>query len=241
MGNYAHFSRDPGLWEESTKMLWGSHDICPSLSWFQVRDVTWSELLALSCAGEWGDTEKPQCNMAYLLIVPGKTIEGEIVFGLNTVWAHPYQACLPSMDQVARKLPLLISIGNNWVYTFVWLNKGALHVPLSIKGHVSAMINGTLSRSACRHLCQLQVQKLLQMQEPCGVPGRLKWGARASAALHPTTTHVGYKYHWWACLQVFTTSGGPPMANARWQDASPPRSLQSINTSFLPTFAFGVS
>ena len=46
-----------------------------------------------------------------------------------------------------------------------------------------------------------------------GLPGRLKCGARASTALHPTTTLVGYKYPWWACLQVFTTSGGPPMGN----------------------------
>ena len=79
MGDYAHFSRDPGLWEESTQMLWGSHDICLSLSWFQVRDVTQSELLALSHAWVWGDKEKPQCDMAYLLIVLGKTIKGERV------------------------------------------------------------------------------------------------------------------------------------------------------------------
>ena len=57
-------------------MLWGSHDICPSLSQFQMRDVTWSELLALSHTGAWGDAEKPQHDMAYLLIAVGKTIKG---------------------------------------------------------------------------------------------------------------------------------------------------------------------
>ena len=115
MGDYAHFSRDPSLWEKLMQMLWGSHDICPSLSQFQVRDVTWSELSALSHAGAWGDTEKPQHDMAYLLIVPGKTIEGEMAFGLTMMWAHPHQACLPSLDEVARKLALLIDIGTNWV------------------------------------------------------------------------------------------------------------------------------
>ena len=162
MNDCAHFSRDPSLWEELTQMLWGSHDICTSLSWFQLRDVTQLEFLALSCAGAWGDTEKPQCDMVYPLIVPGKTIEGEMAFRLAMVWAHPHHACLPSLDEAVRKLALLIDIGNDWAYTFVQLNEGALHVSLSSEGHTSAMINGALSRSACRHLCQLQVQKLLQ-------------------------------------------------------------------------------
>ena len=156
MGNYVHFSKAPSIWEESTQMLWGSHDICPSLSWFQVRDVTWSELLALSHAGEWGETENPQCDMAYLLIAPGKTIEGEMAFRLATVWAHPHQACLPSLDEVARKLTLLINIGNNWAYAFVWLNEGVLHVPLlSSEDHINAMIDGGPSKSTCGHLCLL--------------------------------------------------------------------------------------
>ena len=154
MGNYVHFSRDPRLWEESTQMLWGSHDIFPSLSQFQVRDVTQSEVLALSHAGVWGDTEKPQHNMAYLLLALGKTIEGEMVFGLTAVWAHPHQACLLSLDKAVKKLTPLINIGNNWAYAFMWIKQGALHVPPSSRGHVSAMINGVLSRSACKCLCQ---------------------------------------------------------------------------------------
>ena len=44
----------------------------------------------------------------------------------------------------------------------MWLNKGALHVCLSNKGHVSTMMDGALSRNACGCLCQLQVHKLLQ-------------------------------------------------------------------------------
>ena len=104
----------------------------------------------------------PQCDMAYLLIAMCKTIVEQMAFGLATVWAHPHQACLPSLDEVARKLTLLIDIGNNWAYTFMSLNEGALHVPLSSEGHISAMIDGVLSRSACRHLCQLHMWKLLQ-------------------------------------------------------------------------------
>ena len=69
--------------------------------------------------------------MAYLLIARGKTVEVEMVFRLAVVWVLPHQACLSSLDEVARKLTLLINIGDKWVYTCVCLNKGTLHVPLS--------------------------------------------------------------------------------------------------------------
>ena len=125
--------------------------------------MTQSELLTLSHAGAWGNAEK-KCNMVYLWIALGKTIEGEMAFGLTMVWVHPHLACLSSLHEVARKLTLLINIGNNWVYAFMQLNEGTLHVPLSSKGHISAMTDGALSRSACGHLCQLQVQRLLQCE-----------------------------------------------------------------------------
>ena len=100
--------------------------------------------------------------MAFLLIEPKKTIEGEMAFGLAVVWAHSYQACLSSLDEVAKKLTLLINLGDNWLYTFVWLNWDAQHVPLSKEGHLSAMMDGMPRKSTCWHLCQLEVHKLIQ-------------------------------------------------------------------------------
>ena len=99
-----------------------------------------------------------------------------MALGLTTVWAHPHQACLPSLDEAVRKLTLLINIGDNWVYTFMQLNKGTLHVPLLSKGHISTMINGVLSRSACMHLCQLQEQRLLQCRSHMVCPEGIKGG-----------------------------------------------------------------
>ena len=96
-----------------------------------MRNVTWSELIALSHTGAWRDTEKPQCSITYLLIALSKTIEGEMAFRLATVWAHPHQADLSFLDEAVRKLTLPIDIGDNWAYAFVQLNEGALHVPLS--------------------------------------------------------------------------------------------------------------
>ena len=91
--------------------------------------------------------------MVFLLIAPGKTIKGEMMFGLAAVWAHRYQAQLSSLDEVMKKLTLFIDLGNYWAYSFVQLNKDAQHVPLSNESHLSAMVNGVPCRSMCGHLC----------------------------------------------------------------------------------------
>ena len=85
-----------------------------------------------------------------------------MAFGLAVVWVHPYQACLSSLDEAAKKLTLLINSGNNWAYAFVWLNEDAQHVPLPKEGHLSGMNDGAPSRNTRGHLCQLSVHKLLQ-------------------------------------------------------------------------------
>ena len=79
------------------------------------------------------------------------------MFGLTMVWAHPYKACLSSIDEVVKKLALLINSSDNGGYAFVWLNEDAQHVPLSKEGHLSAMIDGMPSRNTCGCLCQLEV------------------------------------------------------------------------------------
>ena len=178
MGNYAHFSQYPGQWEESTQVLWGSHNICPSLTWFKVGEITQLELLALSHTQAWGSIEKPQGNMAFLPIVLGKTIKGEMAFRLAMVWEHLHQPWLSSLHEVARKLTLLIDLGDNWTYALVRLNEDAQHVPLSNKGHLSAMIDGVPSRSTCRHLCQLEVCKLLQYGDQVVYPKELNGGLK---------------------------------------------------------------
>ena len=176
MSNYVHFSKDANIWEQSTQVVWGSHDLCPSLLQFQMREVTQPELLTLSQAGAWGDMEKPKCNMVFLLIATDKTVKGERLFGLVAVWAHLHQACHSSLDEAVQKLTLLIDTGANWAYAFIWLNKGALHVLLSDEGHISAIINGMPSRSACGHLSQIEVCKLLQCGDQVVYPKGLNGG-----------------------------------------------------------------
>ena len=92
--------------------------ISAPISQFEVREITLVKLYALSPADTWDDTEKFKCHIAFLLIAPNKTVQGERVFGLVALWAHPLQACHSSWGEVACKLRLLISTGNDWAYAF---------------------------------------------------------------------------------------------------------------------------
>ena len=137
--------------------------------------ITKAQLNALSLAVAWGDIEKSQQDMAFLLIMPSITTGYERVFGLVAVWAHPHQAHYSTLDGVACKLVLLEDRSADWVYAFIWLNVALSHAPLSSEGHVSTMTDGTPSREAHCHLHQLQVCKQLQHKGSGGVPRRFEW------------------------------------------------------------------
>ena len=121
--------------------------------------------------------------MAFFLIAPGKTLKVEMAFGLAAVWAHPRQARLSSLDDAVNQLTLLIDVGDNWAYAFVWFSEDAQHVPLSNEGHLSTMVNGALCRSRCGHLGQLEVCKLLQYGDQVVYPERLNGGLEPMQSL----------------------------------------------------------
>ena len=68
----------------------------------------------------------------------------------------------PLADEVAKKLTLLINTREDWPYAFVWLCEDSWHVPLFNAGHLSIMVDGAPSRSACGCLSHLEVCKPLQ-------------------------------------------------------------------------------
>ena len=210
------------------KSLIRCHDICPSLTQFHVALVTWSELTALSHAGVWGDAKKFQGNLAFLLIAPEKTIEGEMAFGLAVVWAHPYWAHLSSLDEAAKKLILLLNSGDNSAYTFVWFNEEVQHVPLSKEGHLSTMIDGVPSRNACRHLCQLQVCQLLQCGDQVVYPKGLNGGLEPVLTSLNSITSPRCEYAWCTHLQTFIPTSGPLLGHTRGPCAQSPQNLNTI-------------
>ena len=80
--------------------------------------------------------------MAFLLIVPGLAVRCEWVFGLTAMWAHPCQACLPTLVDAAQKLMLLANKGPSWPYAYMQMNDAMAHTPLSSEGHIGIMTDG---------------------------------------------------------------------------------------------------
>ena len=72
--------------------------------------------MTLSQAGAWGDAGKPWHDIAFVFRVPRLAIGCEWVFGLTAMWAHPHQAYLLTLGEVAQKLMLLANESLNWPY-----------------------------------------------------------------------------------------------------------------------------
>ena len=129
MDYYVYSASDANKWEQVSMATWGSHNICPLLTPFQVMEIIWLGLSVISCSDVQGDPKRPKSDMAYLLLVPDQAVEEERKFRLVAVWMHPCQAHLPSLDEVARKLALLINTGEDWTYVCMQLNEGSNHIP----------------------------------------------------------------------------------------------------------------
>ena len=82
-----------------------------------------AQLDALSQVMVWEDAEKPQWDMASLLIMLSIATGYERVFSLVAVWAHPHQASYTTLEEAAHKLMLLMDGSTHWVYTFIQLNE----------------------------------------------------------------------------------------------------------------------
>ena len=114
--------------------------------------------------------------MAYLLLAPSQEAEEEKKFGLAGVQVHPNQILLPSLEEAAKKLTLLISMKEDWYYTLVWVSEDVQHLPLSDARHISVLVGRTPSRSACGQLSQLGVCQLLHSGRVVIYPGGLNVG-----------------------------------------------------------------
>ena len=129
-----------------------------------------------------------------MLVLHKKATEEKTMFGLAMVWVCSYQACIPTLDEVMRKLTLLTTFHENWDYTFVRFNEDAQHVPFPKEGHLSAMIEGMPSRNACGHLHQLEVHLLLQLECQVVYPEGLNGALELVVTSLPESLAHGDKY-----------------------------------------------
>ena len=118
--------------------LWGSLSICPLLDHMDLPYHTVVELLSISCLKIWGDTQKPQDGMAYLLmkVEDASEVEG---YGIALVWISPRQAHASTMEEALEIVSTCISRGPDWLYIFTQLYEDTNHVPLPKDKHLSIL------------------------------------------------------------------------------------------------------
>ena len=165
MSEFSLLCDNINLWDPATEATLGSLDFCHGIRWFVVPTLTLTQLINLSQAGAWGDIEKPQHDIAFLMIVPSANIRDEQIFGLAVVWANPHQGHLTTLVEAACKLALFMDDSPDWLYAFVCISSTTSHAPLLDAGHIGSMTDGTQSVNTCGHLHQLQTWKLLQHRE----------------------------------------------------------------------------
>ena len=107
--------------------------------------------------------EKFGSDITFLLILTEGCTAGDRVYGLSTMWVHPYQTRVSTMEEAVKQLTSLIPSGPDWPYALVWLNGDACHMPLPMEGHLSVMVEGSTSSVACRRMSQLEVYQLLSL------------------------------------------------------------------------------
>ena len=159
--DYAFFLQGYDMWGRDLALLWGHLDICPSLQQFHIPSVTHLECSSLTGLKAWGDKEKFQNDIAFLLVSAKEEATGDRKYGLSTIWVNPYQARVCSMEEVVKELTAWVSSGPSWPYALVQLNEDTCHAPLPKEGHLGVLPQGGTNITACRRISQLEVHQLL--------------------------------------------------------------------------------
>ena len=139
------------------RALWGNLSICPILCHVDLPYHMVGELLSISCLKIWGDTQKPQVSMAYLLVKveDASEVEG---YGMALVWISPHQAWASTMAEALEILSTCASSGSDWPYVLIQLYEGTNHAPLPKDKHLSILPQ---VESPCGQISQLEVSQLL--------------------------------------------------------------------------------
>ena len=161
MTKFEFFANREERWSDSMRALWGSLSICPLLDHVDLPYHTVGEVLSISHLKVWGDTQKPQDSMAYLLVKveDASEVKG---YGIALVWISPHQAWASMMEEALEILSTCISLGPNCPYVLTQLYEGTNHMPLPKDKHLSVLPQGKVE-SPCGWISQLEVCELLSI------------------------------------------------------------------------------
>ena len=240
MSNYAHFPRILANGRGWPRCYGGPMTYIPP--WCNLK---WKKLLSWNCwcSPTQGHGEAWKNPMTYG--IPSDSTQennqGGMAFRLAMLRAHPHQAYLSSLDEAVRKPTLIINLTDNWAYAFVWLNKDAQHVPLSNKGHPSAIVDGVLCRTTCEHLHQLEVCRLLQYGDQVVYPKGLNGGLELVQTSLSGSLIQGHGYAWQTCPWTFIPTSGPLPGHIGRPYTQGPSSPQYLDTTFTLPSCHGTS
>ena len=189
MTEFEFFANREERWSDSMRALWGSLSICPLLDHVDLPYHMVGELLSISCLKVWGDTQKPQDGMAYLLVRVEDTsdIEG---YSIALVWISPHQAWASMMEEALGILSTCISSGPDWLYILAQLYEGTNHAPLPKDKPLSILPQGK-AESLCGQISQLEVCQLLSARLQVVYPMGLNGGNQSVTIDLPGLLHSG--------------------------------------------------
>ena len=138
MTKFKFFTNREERWGDSMRALWGNLSICPFLNHIDLPYHMAGELLSISHLKVWGDTQKPQDGMAYLLVKveDASEVEG---YGMALGWISPHQAQASTIEEALEILSTCVSSGPVWLYILTQLYEGTNHVPLPKDKHLGVI------------------------------------------------------------------------------------------------------
>ena len=189
MTEFEFFANREEMWSDSMRALWGSLSICPLLDHMDLPYHMAGELLSISHLKVWGDTQKPQDSMAYLLVrvEDASEVEG---YGIALVWISPHQAQASTMEEALGILSICISSGPDWPYILTQLYEGTNQVPLPKDKHLGVLPQGKVE-TPCGWISQLKVHQLLSARLQVIYPMGLNGGDQSVTIDLPGLLHSG--------------------------------------------------
>ena len=160
MTKYAFFVEKVDRWEKDMASLWGNFNICPPTPLAGTPCHSQAELFSISSLKVWGDTQKPHCDIAYLLVWVENT-KKDRCYSISLVWVHPNQVRVATMEEVVEKLTACTPSGANWPYALVQLCKDPNHAPLPKNKHLGILPQGKAQETLYGWISQLKVCQLL--------------------------------------------------------------------------------
>ena len=174
MTEYVFFAEKADRWGKDMASLWGTFNICPQLHKLELPCHSQVELFSISSLNVWGDVQKPDHDIAYLLVCVEDTKRYRC-YGISLVWVHPNQVRVATMEEAVKKLTAFTSSGANWPCALAQLYEDPHHAPLPKNKHLGVLPQGKVQETFCGWVSQLEVHQLLatspQVVYPIGLNG----------------------------------------------------------------------